>query len=186
MRRPTWLLILTVVVGLILAACGSPAGSPAASSGGEPSTAAESEGPAQSDSGGSGGGGGGGDAPVPADGAWTGGEADVDVSGAVSGSFGGPIVAPSGTFGGATSLIYVSEAGSVTIALNSGDPFAVGVTTADFVAGSSSFDDCQIDYGQADDSRIEASFRCDEGSGVSGTGAVIGTVTIEGSFTATR
>lgn len=184
MRRPSLLLILTAVIGLVLAACASPAGSPGASGGSEPSTAAGSEAPASSDGGG--GGGGNGDAPVPADGSWTGGEADVDVSGNISGSFGGPISPPSGTYGGATSLIYVSEAGSVTIAINGGDPFAVGVTTTEFVVGSSSFEDCEVDYRQADDSRIEATFRCDDADGVTMTGTAVGTVTIEGSFTATR
>jgi len=183
MRRPPVLGVLIVLIGLVLAACSSPAGEPGASAGGEPSAPAQSEGPGQSQSGG---GGGDGEAPVPGDGAWTGGEADVDVSGDVSGSFTNPISPPSGTYSGATSLIYVSEEGTITIALNSGDPFAVGVTTTDFVAGSSSFEDCEVEYQQADESRIEGSFRCDDGSGVSTSGAVIGTITIEGSFTATR
>lgn len=170
--RPTTLRIaLAAVIGIVLAACSSPAPS------GEPGG---SEPPGASQ------GGGNGEAPVLADGNWTGGEADVDVSGAAAVSFTAAISLPSGTFGGTTSLIYTSESGTLTIGINAEDAFGVAVTTSDLVVGGGTEQDCTVDYRQADDSRIEGTFRCDNADGIGADGLLVGTVTLEGSFTATR
>ena len=184
MRRPPVLAVLIVLVGLILAACSSPSGSgePSASAGGEPP--AQSEEPGESQAGGNGGDG---DAPVPADGQWTGGEGEVNVTGDLSGSFNGAITPPSGTYGGATTLLYVlGDSGTLTIGINAEEAFGVAVTTAEFVSGGGSAQGCEVDYGQADDSRIEATFRCDNADAIGTGGLDVGTITIEGSFTATR
>jgi hypothetical protein len=184
MRRPPFYLVLAAVIGLVLTACASPSGDGGgASTGGEPSSAAESDAPGASQGGGNGGDG---DAPVLADGSWTGGEADVDVSGAADVSFSAQISLPSGTSGGATSLIYTSESGSLIIGINAEDAFGVAVTTTDLVVGEGTAEDCSVDYRQADDSRIEGTFRCDNADGVGADGLLVGTVTLEGSFTATR
>lgn len=181
MRRPPVLGVLIVLIGLILAACASPSGD-----GGEPSSAAGSEAPGASQGGGDSGNGGNGEAPQPAEGVWSAGEAEVTVSGDASASLTGQISPPSGTYDGATSLIYVSEDGSLTVGINAEEAFGVAVTTSEFVAGGGANQDCEVDYRQADDSRIEATFRCDNADAIGINGVMVGTVTLEGSFTATR
>jgi hypothetical protein len=181
MRRPSSLLVLIAALGLLLAACASPAG-PGASDGGEPSAAAESQ------AGGDGDGDGDGAVPAPADGTWDSGSADVEVSGEVDASFDGELAAPSGTYAGVTSLVYSSEAGTLTFAITADMPFAVALVTADFLAGSGeeAGSSCNVDYSRSDEDGIEATFRCPNGSAVSTTGIFEGTVTIEGSFSASR
>jgi hypothetical protein len=74
MRRPNFVVMLTLAVGLVVAACAAPAGEPGASAGGgggEPSALAD---PGQ-------GGGGGGDIPAISARSFTGGSAQVSVSG---------------------------------------------------------------------------------------------------------
>lgn len=192
MRRRPLLLVLTVVIGLVLAACGgspSESGEPAESSGGQPgaSQAAASE-PAASEAAGGGGGGGSDDAPVLADGSWNGGKADVEVSGAASASFTAPLVPiASNTSGGSTVLLYVTDEGaSLQVVINSGDPFGVAVTTAEFIVGGGEAQGCEVTYRQADDSNIDASFRCDNADAITTTGGVVGNSDLEGTFTASR
>ncbi len=185
MRRPHLVLILTFIIGLILAACASPAGSPGASSGGEPSTAA-SEAPAASDGGG--GGGGGGIGTTLNDGAWSGGEAHVSMSGDASGTVDASLQPTiSFTDGGSTTLIYVDadSGSSVAVSVTSGD-FAASVTTAEMVAGGGTTTNCTVNYHSTDDNNISGDFSCPDSPAVTATGVVEGAVDFEGSFSATR
>lgn len=189
MHRPTWLLILTVVVGLILAACASPSGSPDASSGGEPSTAAESQEPAASEGGGGGnGGGGGGIGRQLPDGNWSGGEASIEMSGDATASGTAPLSPMiSFTDGDSTILTYASADGAmlISIAIYS-DSFAVSVTTAEAVGGGGTTTSCSVDWGSTDDNNVSADFSCPDSPVFTMTGSQSGSADIDGSFNATR
>jgi hypothetical protein len=198
MRRPSLLLILAASLGLILGACSGAVGSPGESAGGESQAAeqstpaAQSQAPAQSqaaaESQAAGGGGTGeGGAPALADGAWTGGQGQVTVSGAVSWSTDEPITTDvSDTTDAKTLLAYNSDDTFVTIFINlTGVPFNASVTAPEWDASSS---DCEVTYNTATDTEIDATFSCvaDEfyyfGAGEDPTGEIV----LEGSFTATR
>jgi len=184
MRRPDYPMTITVVVGLVLAACASPAGSgePGASSGSEPSAA-----PIASQGGG-GGGGTGGIGVTLLDGAWTGGELHVTISGDADVTGDAPLVtAQSYTTGDSTVLFYVSADSqlSVGVAIYS-DSFAISVTTPDVVAGAGTTMNCDVEYHTAEDNNIDADFSCPNSPSFTTSGAAGGSVNIEGSLTATR
>lgn len=192
MRRPPILGVLIVLIGLILAACGSPSGSgePGASAGGEPSAPAESEEPGQSQSsgGGGGGGGGGGIGRTLPDGEWTGGEASVSMTGDADASGDAPI-SPilSLTSGDSTTLTYASADGQfLIVAAIYSDSFAVSVTTPEAVGGGGTTTTCSVDWHSTDDNNLSADFSCPNSPAFTVTGSSAGTVDIEGSFTATR
>jgi hypothetical protein len=178
-----------VLIGLILAACAAPSsdGEPGASAGGEPSAPAESQEPGQSQSGGGGGGGGGGIGTTLGDGPWTGGTAQVDVSGDASASFDAPLFgATSITDGAITTLTYVStDGGLIGIAVDT-ESFSVSVTTAEFVGGGGTTTSCSVTYQSTADNNISGDFSCPDSPAFTATGASGGTLDIEGSFTATR
>jgi len=183
MRRPHYLLVITVVVGLVLAACASPAGSgePGASSGSEPSAAAEA-------SQGGGDGGTGGIGVTLPDGAWTGGEAHITISGDADVTGDAPLLSSNSyTTGDSTVLTYISADAqlSVGVAIYS-DSFAISVTTPDLVAGAGTTMNCSVEYHSAEDNNIDADFSCPNSPSFSTSGAAGGTVNIEGSLTATR
>jgi len=183
MRRPYYLLVITVVVGLVLAACASPAasGEPGASSGSEPSAAAEA-------SQGGGGGGTGGIGVTLSDGAWTGGEVQVVISGDADVTGDAPLLsANSYTTGDSTVLTYISADAqlSVGVAIYS-DSFAISVTTPDVVAGAGTTMNCSVEYHTADENNIDADFSCPNSPSFTTSGTAGGTVNIEGSLTATR
>ena len=181
MRRPHYPSIVTVAVGLVLAACASPAGEPGASSGSEPSAA-----PAASQ--GSGGGGTGGIGVTLSDGAWTDGEVHVTISGQADVTGDAPLLsANSYTTGDSTVLTYISADSqlSVGVAIYS-DSFAISVTTPDVVAGAGTTMNCSVEYHTADDNNIDADFSCPNSPSFTTSGAAGGTVNIEGSLTATR
>jgi hypothetical protein len=185
MRRPRYLLTGTVVVGLALAACGSPAGSePGASSGAGPSAAAEA-----SQGGGDGGGGGsGGIGKTLPDGQWSSGELHVTISGDASGSWDAPLVGmASYTTGGESILSYIDADGQVSVGVAIyPDSFAISVTTTDLVAGAGTTMNCSVEYHTADDNNIDADFSCPDSPAFTTTGTSGGTVNIEGSLTASR
>lgn len=182
MRRPRYLLIGTVVVGLALAACAAPAGrEPSASGGAEPSAAAEA-----SQAGGDGGGGGGLDASL-SDGAWTGGEAHIDVSGDATATADAPLTPTlSLTDSASTNLIYTNEAGVLIGIAIYVDSFAISITTAEVVAGGGSTTTCSVDWHSTDDNNLSADFDCPNAPSFTASGSSGGTVDIRGSFTATR
>jgi hypothetical protein len=184
MRRPDYPLIVTVVVGLVLAACASPAGSgePGASSGSEPSAA-----PIASQAGGGGGGTGGIGVTLP-DGAWTGGDVHVTISGDADVTGDAPLISTqSYTTGDNTVLFYVSADSqlSVGVAIYL-DSFAISVTTPDVVAGAGTTMNCDVEYHGAEDNNIDAEFSCPNSPSFTTSGAAGGSVNIEGSLTATR
>lgn len=184
MRRPRYLWAATVVVGLVLAACASPAGSePGASSGAEPPGAAEA-------SQGGGGGGTGGIGITLPDGQWSSGDLHVAISGDVSGSYDVPLAGianSSYTEGGQTILTYVDADTQVSVGVAIyTDSFAISVTTAELVAGAGTTMKCTVEYHTADDNNIDADFSCPDSPAFTMTGTSGGTVDIEGSLTAIR
>lgn len=184
MRRPDYPLIVTVVVGLVLAACASPVGSgePGASSGSEPSAA-----PAASQGGGGGGGTGGIGVTLP-DGAWTDGDVHVTISGDADVTGDAPLISTqSYTTGDSTVLFYVSADSqlSVGVAIYS-DSFSISVTTPDVVAGAGTTMNCDVEYHSAEDNNIDADFSCPNSPSFTTSGTAGGSVNIEGSLTATR
>lgn len=182
MRRPPYLLVATVVVGLVLAARASPAGGePGASSGAEPSAAA-----AASQAGGGGGGGGGLDATL-SDGSWTGGEAHIDVSGDATATADAPLTPTlSLTDSASTNLVYTSEAGVLIGIAIYADSFAISITTTEVVAGGGTTTTCSVDWHSTADNNLSADFDCLNSPSFTASGSAGGTVDIRGSFTATR
>jgi hypothetical protein len=181
MRRPRYTLVSSTVVGLVLAACATPAGSgPGASSGSEPSAAVKA-----SDAGGGADGGIGITLP---DGAWSSGELHVEISGDASGSYDAPLVEmASYTTDGESILSYVDSDAQVSVGVAIyTDSFAISVTTAELVAGAGTTMSCTVQYPTADDNHIEADFSCPDSPAFTATGTSGGTVTIEGSLTASR
>jgi hypothetical protein len=183
MRRPRVLMLGTVVVGLVLAACASPAlNEPGASNGSEPSAAAEA-----SQAGGGGGGSGGIGTTLP-DGAWSSGDVHVSISGDADASHDAPLIGTqSYTGGGETILTYADPDGSVLVGVNiNADSFSISVTTTELVAGGGTTTNCSVEYHPADDNNIEADFSCPDSPAFTMTGTSGGTVNIEGSLTASR
>lgn len=185
MRGPPFAIILAIAVGLILAACGSPAGStePGASSGNEPSTApAESQGDS--------GGGGGGDGLTLPDGAWTGGHASTDIGGEVDSSFEGDLfTATSLSAGGQTFLQYLSTDGEQIAVAIYPDSVAVSVVTTEFAGGGGSTESggqCVATFSRSDDNAVEGSVHCEDAPMVTMSGAANQLATIDVDFSATR
>jgi hypothetical protein len=183
-------LTVSIGIGLVLVACGSPPGTRRESAGSQPSVpAAHSGAPAGSQAEASDGGGGpsGGEAPALADGPWTGGQGQTTVSGAVSHTTDAPITTKvSLTKDAETLLAYNTDDAFVTININAlGIPFSAAVTAPDWDASA---ENCQVTYARADDTGIDATFSCVVtefiymGAGDDPTGEI----TIKGSFTATR
>ncbi len=173
----------------MLAACGSPAGTPGQSAGSEPSVpAGQSDAPAASEPAStdeSGGGGGDGDATAFSDGPWTGGQGQTTTSGAVSYTTDAPIdTGVSLTEDADTILAYNTDEAFVTIFIATG-VFSAAVDGPDWSASS---DDCEVSYALADDTTIEATFSCvvNEFFYFGVDEEPTGEITIEGEFTATR
>jgi hypothetical protein len=183
---------LIIGMGMALVACGgSPSGSGESavadlSAGAEPSQpGAESQAAAASKDGG---GGSGGEAPVLANGAWTGGHGQTTISGALSYTTDAPITTPTSlTQDGETILAYNTDQAFVSIFIRSigTHPFIADVTTNDWSAESRT---CQYSYTRADDHEIDGSFSCpvDRLTWMNADPQPTGTITLEGSFTATR
>ena len=186
MRRPRYLLTGTVVVGLALAACASPAGG-GPSGGAEPSAAAEAS-QGGGDGGDGGGGGSGGIGKTLPDGQWSSGELHVTISGDASGSWDVPLVEmASYTTDGESILSYINADGQVSVGVAIyPDSFAISVTTTELVAGAGTTMNCSVEYHTADDNNIDADFSCPDSPAFTTTGTSGGTVNIEGSLTASR
>ena len=188
MRRPRLALTLSIGMGLVLAACASPSGSHRESAGGQPSVpAAQSELPAASQAA-SQPAGSGGEAPALANGPWTGGHGQTTISGALSYTTDAPItIDVSLTKDGETILAYNTDQAFVSIFIRSigQTPFVASVTTNDWDAESRT---CQLSYARADDHEIDGSFSCtvDRLTWMNADPQPTGTITLEGSFSATR
>ena len=191
MLRAPSRLTLIIGLGMALVACGgSPSGSGESavadlSAVAEPSQlAAESQAAAASKDGG-----GGGEAPVLANGKWTGGHGQTTISGALSYTTDAPItIDVSLTQDGETILAYNTDQAFVSIFIRSigTTPFVADVTTNDEFGAQSRT--CQVTYARADDAEIDGSFSCvvDRLTWFSADPQPTGTITLEGSFTATR
>lgn len=175
MRRPSLLLVLTAVIGLVLAACASPAGSPGASGGGEPSSAAGSEAPAGSDDGSGGGGGGGGSAS---------GSLVYDISGDYSASGELPYQSIMGGYLDLQGVTYLPFAET-----ESSDEVAF-ITLSDeqniFAFGNGEFSvpaaDCDWNVTRNDATGAAGSFECTDAMGIHVGEQTFVTVDISGSF----
>lgn len=188
MRGPRLVLMLFIGLGLILAACAGASSSPGETTGAEPSTPAaqseapaeseaqaETEAPAESQAGA--------EAPALADGPWTGGHGVITVSGGMNLTVDQPLdPGPSITEDAKTLLAYnAPDNVFVTVFINFiGDPFVVSVVdSADF----SDSETCEVTYNRADDTGIDATFRCEQ---TTEYGEPIEPIIIEGTITATR
>lgn len=173
---------------VLLAACG---GTPSESAGGDTSQEPGASQPAASQpaaSQGGGGGGGGGIDVTLSDGSWTGGSAQVTVSGDATADIDAPLQSElSMTSGGSTTLSYISSSSqaAVVIAIYT-DSFAVSVTTADMTGGGGTTTTCDVTWHSTDDNNISADFSCPDSPSFTISGTSGGTIDIEGSFTATR
>jgi hypothetical protein len=175
MRRPSLLLILTAVIGLVLAACAPPSGSPGASGGSEPSTAAGSQAPAGSDSGGGGGGGlGTGDGSV-----------QFEISGGFSDSGELPFVGDFGYFqqAGVSFLVFTddtaaSEANGIIITL-SNDGNVLQYVTDEIVVPAAT---CDWNVTRSDATGAAGSFTCNDQAGFGTNGQAYTDLDISGSF----
>jgi len=182
---------LIVGLGIALVACGgSSSGSPVESGGAELSAGTEpSENAAESQAAVASKGGGGGEAPVLANGPWTGGHGQTTISGALSYSTDAPITTGvSLTQDGETILAYNTDLAFVSIFIRSigTTPFVADVTTNDEFGAQSRT--CEVTYARADDAEIDGSFSCvvDRLTWFSADPQPTGTIMLEGSFTATR
>jgi hypothetical protein len=186
MRRTPLTIILLTGLLLVLAACGgSPSESPDASSNDQPD--ASQDGGGGGDGGGDDGGGGGGIGVTLSDGTWTGGEAEVAVSGGADTSFSSPLYSPTSvTAGSSTSLTYINETGGAIAVAIYPDSFAVSVTTADLVGGGGTTTTCTVNWRSTDDNNVSADFSCPNSPAFTTAGGAADSVNIEGSFTATR
>jgi hypothetical protein len=186
MRRPPVSVVLAAVIGLVLAACASPSGGVTGpSGGGEPSTAPQSEAPAESQPGGGGGGGGGG----------TGGSGSVtyEMSGGHSVSEELPFA---GNFAywqqaGVSFLVFTddtdaTEANGVIITLGADGANESNVfqyVTDDLVIPAA---DCDWTITQHDANGAAGSFSCTDQGGFSASGGPVLGINISGDFQASR
>ena len=191
LRAPSGVTLI-IGLGIALVACGSsPSGSPAESAGAELSAGTEPSEPgaesraatASKDAGG------GGEAPALANGPWTGGHGQTTISGALSYTTDAPItIDVSLTQDGETILAYNTDQAFVSIFIRSigTTPFVADVTTNDEFGAQSRT--CEVTYARADDAEIDGSFSCvvDRLTWFSADPQPTGTITLEGSFTATR
>jgi hypothetical protein len=178
MRRPI-LIILTLVAGLVVAACASPSGEPGSSDGGGSGSSqgqpAQTNEPATSD-GGSGGGGGGSGAN---------GSVTFEITGDVTESGELPFIPILGGFFQQEGASYMPFANSdnaagevVFITLSpDGNVFAYGNGTVSIPAA-----DCEWNITRNDDSGATGSFTCTDAMAISESG--IGTADVSGSFDA--
>ena len=190
LRAPSGVTLI-IGLGIALVACSSSSGSPAESAGAELSAGTEPSEPgaesqaatASKDAGG------GGEAPALANGPWTGGHGQTTISGALSYTTDAPITIDiSLTKDGETILAYNTDQAFVSIFIRSigTTPFVASVTTNDEFGAQSRT--CQVTYARADDAEIDGSFSCvvDRLTWFSADPQPTGTITLEGSFTATR
>lgn len=187
MHRRIRLISPALVTLLLLAACSA---TPSSSDGGgasqEPGAStggAASQEPAASQ----GGGGGGGIDVTLSDGTWTGGSAQVTVSGDASANIDAQLQSMlSTTSGASTTLTYVSSSSELVAIAIYTDSFAVSVTTADMTGGGGTTTTCDVTWHSTDDNNLSADFNCPNSPAFTTSGTSGGTIDIEGSFTATR
>lgn len=178
------------IVLVLLAACG---GTPSESTGGDTSQEPGASQPAASQPSASqpaasqGGGGGGGINVTLSDGNWTGGSAQVTVSGDATEDIDAPLQSVLSLTGGAsTTLSYISTNGEAVVIAIYSDSFAVSVTTGDMTGGGGTTTTCDVTWHSTDDNNISADFSCPDSPAFTTGGTSGGTIDIEGSFTATR
>ena len=125
-------------------------------------------------------------APTFAAGGWTGGEAEVRVSGSDTRTITGSLITKSSTDGGTTRLIYTAGIDTISISISTEyQPF-------DIVASQEDFDieikfgqpPCDVTYRETSEKRIDGTFVCKSTEIM--IGPTTGPAIMEGSFTATR
>jgi len=181
MRRQNLVLVLTLIVGLVLAACASPAGEPGASDGGgggDQSAAAEA-------SQGGGGGGGGGEVPTINARTFTGGSAQVNVSGMFT--IDQDIAINTGASYGAGDFTWLqygdsgAETPNALITVGDGE-VGVNVGLGSYTATGTS-EQCSWNF-DVTDTTVSGTFSCTGVAGYNPTDGSLGTVDIEIAFTA--
>lgn len=182
MRRPPMLGVLIVLIGLILAACGSPSGSgePGASAGGEPSAPAESEAPGQSESGGGGGGGGAGTGE---------GAVNFEITGGFQDSGELPFVGDFAYFdqAGVSFLVFTddtdaTEASGIIISL-SNDGNVLQYVTDEIVVPAAT---CDWNVSRNDATGAAGTFSCNDQGGFGTNGQIYNDLDLSGEFEVNR
>jgi hypothetical protein len=127
-------------------------------------------------------------APTFGEGGWTGGVAEVRVTGSETFTISGTLLPYSNTSGGSTGLAYGGgEDGhdAILVEISTEGPPAFEVSASRGIRGIRTIygePPCEVAYQEASDTRIEGSFRCEYVEIDGGDGPVM----LEGSFTATR
>jgi len=125
-------------------------------------------------------------APAFAEGGWTGGEAEVRITGSDTRMISGSLITESSTDGGTTGLIYAAGIDTISISISTEYlPFDITAYQEGFdVETSFGEPPCEVTYQEASDTRIEGTFVCEYAEIMLGPST--GPATMEGSFTATR
>jgi hypothetical protein len=181
MRRRNLVLILTLAVGLVLAACASPAGAPGASAGGgggEPSAVPV---PGQ----GGGGGGGGGDIPTISARSFTGGSAQVRVSGMFTIDSDIAINMAASFGDGNFTWLQFGDSGSdePNALVTSGDGEAGVIVGLGSYTATGTSAECAWEF-DVTDTTVSGTFSCAGVTGYNPVDGSLGTVDIEIDFTA--
>lgn len=118
-------------------------------------------------------------------GKWAAGEAQVTVTGGATITLTGKLLTTSSSDRNTTRLIFADDVKTISVSISKEfQPFAASVYDGKTSVRTGNSDKpCTVTYTQADDKRIEGSFRCDDARvEVGGSAAVV----IEGTFSATR
>lgn len=118
-------------------------------------------------------------------GKWAAGEAQVTVSGGATIALTGKLLTTSSTERNTTRLIFADDVKTISVSISKEfQPFAASVYDGKTSVRTGTSDKpCTVTYKQADDKRVEGSFRCDDARvEIGGAGAAV----IEGTFFATR
>jgi hypothetical protein len=178
-RKKVWLTLLTFAIVAITIACSGANLSGPLNTGETAGNSTSTRTPVANNSG---------DNSVPtfADGDWTGGEAEVRVTGSDTRTITGTLSTESSTEGGTTRLIYTAGIDTISISISTEyQPF-------DIIASQEDFDveirfgqpPCEVTYQETSDKQIEGTFLCEYAEIM--IGPTTGPAIMEGSFTATR
>lgn len=126
-------------------------------------------------------------APTFAEGGWTGGEAEVRVTGSDTRTITGSLSTESSTDGGTTRLIYTADLDTINFSISTEyQPFDMSASQGGTFSVRIPFGNapCEVTYQETSDTRIEGTFRCEEAEIEIGPNQ--GPASMQGSFTATR
>jgi hypothetical protein len=125
-------------------------------------------------------------APTFAGGGWTGGKAEVRVTGSDTRTITGSLITESSTDGGTTRLIYTADIDTISISISTEyEAFNIAASQENFdIEIEFGQPPCDVTYQETSDKRIEGTFICKSAEIMIGPST--GPAIMEGSFTATR